>query len=106
MSIETVADRAAFFNKAEHGTEVTYTPISGGAQRTVTVIFDNPDALLDLGTAGVAAVAARALVNLDDLLAAPAKGDTFGIPGGSTWAIRRVVADPERKIFTLDLDPV
>ena len=88
MAVENAEDRLAFLDPDEFGVEAAYTPVSGGAARTVSGIFDAAAQAIDLGLSlQVASTGPQFLVRTADLTGNGQQGDQFVIAGVTYKAV-------------------
>lgn len=97
-----IAARAVDAGFGTFGQAATYTP-SGGSAVNVTVIMKTPEGNLAGFHTGAWRPGRVADVRASEV-AAPAEGDVLEV-GGETFIVRGARADPERLVWTLDLDP-
>jgi len=91
MSVESAADRLAFFDVDEHAVDATHTP-AGGAARAVPGIFDNEYVtVFDGEDASVESSGPVFMCRTADVSAA-AHGDTLAI-SGTVYTVRGVQPD-------------
>ena len=93
MPVETSADIAMMLSADDWGTAVSYTPVSGGAPRTINGIFDAAAKALEVGLeVQIASTGPQLTVATADLSEGGRQGDVF-IIGDVTYRATDVQPD-------------
>lgn len=82
MAVETAADRAAMLSSDDWGVVASYTPVTGGAARDVSGIFDAQWTSVEVGgEQPVSSTGPHILVATSDLTNGGRQNDQFVIDG-------------------------
>lgn len=104
MSMETAADRAAFFDVSENADASAWRTGGVGDPATVPVILRRDPVQSGFAAVGVAAVAWSGLVLSADVPAGvPARGDVFVVAAG-TFRVAKAEPDVLGAVYTLTLE--
>lgn len=85
------------------GVDATYTPAEA-AGVALRVVLKRPDKAVDVGLSGLHVPSWQAEARAAELPNGAAKGDKLQV-AGTTFVVRQIAFDADRRLVTLDLDP-
>lgn len=104
MPAESAADRAGFFNEAEHAVAATWTLAAGTKAWPLSIILSRADELVPLGDVAVQLPQPLARVQVADLPIGAARGDILALADGSaSWRVERIDREPDPVIAEIVL---